>query len=249
MIEIPTLCPTCQSKLERVNDQLFCRNKECPAQIFKKIAHFAKTMKIKGMGEKTIEKLQLEDITDIFHLTPELCSYSIGDKLGIKLSSEIEQSKANSLDVVLASFSIPLIGTVAAKKIASLVTHVSDINEELCKKAGLGDKASSNLLNWIETDFKDKYSNLDIFNSNGNPVQANNTSNIGTVCITGKLKQYKSRAEAAKYLESLGYKVIDSVTKTTDYLIDEEGKQSSKRTKAETLGINITTIDNLIKEL
>jgi NAD-dependent DNA ligase len=33
--------------------------------------------------------------------------------------------------------------------------------------------------------------------------------------------------------------IVESVTKKTDYLVDEEGKQSSKRKKAEELGITI----------
>ena len=46
----PTSCPTCASVLELVNDQLFCRNKLCPAQSAKRVEHFAKTLKIKGLG-------------------------------------------------------------------------------------------------------------------------------------------------------------------------------------------------------
>ena len=44
----PTQCPSCDSVLEWVNDQLFCRNGSCPAQNSKAVEHFAKTIKIKG---------------------------------------------------------------------------------------------------------------------------------------------------------------------------------------------------------
>ena len=62
--------------------------------------------------------------------------------------------------------------------------------------------------------------------------------------ITGKLKSFKTKAEATEILTSLGFKVSDSVTKTTNYLVDEENKQSSKRKKAEEYNIEI--ISNLI---
>jgi len=51
---------------------------------------------------------------------------------------------------------------------------------------------------------------------------------------------------AGAYLESLGYSIMKSVTKKTDYLVDEEGKQSSKRTKAESYGTPIVNIKDLI---
>ena len=50
----PTQCPSCDSVLEWVNDQLFCRNRACPAQNSKAVEHFAKTIKIKGLGPAAI---------------------------------------------------------------------------------------------------------------------------------------------------------------------------------------------------
>ena len=64
-IIIPTHCPACNSELDTVKDQLFCRNPNCPAQSSKKVEHFAKTLKIKGLGAVTIEKLDLQDYHDI----------------------------------------------------------------------------------------------------------------------------------------------------------------------------------------
>ena len=42
-IIIPTHCPACNSELDVVNDQLFCRNPDCPAKSSKRIEHFVKT--------------------------------------------------------------------------------------------------------------------------------------------------------------------------------------------------------------
>jgi DNA ligase (NAD+) len=65
------------------------------------------------------------------------------------------------------------------------------------------------------------------------------------VVITGKLNDYKNRNEAKAYLEGLGFSVKPSVTKKTDYLVDEEGRKSSSRTKAESYGVTITSINEL----
>ena len=103
----PTNCPACSSVLELVNDQLFCRNSLCPAQSAKKLEHFARTIKIKGLGPSTIEKLGLETYNDIYSLSQEQISELLdSEKLGTKLYYEIEKSKSVDLTTLLPAFSI-----------------------------------------------------------------------------------------------------------------------------------------------
>lgn len=243
-INIPTRCPCCESTLVRVNDQLFCKNPECSAQLNKKVEHFAKVLGIKGLGTKTVEKLNLADLTELFYLDFETVSQTLGsEKIAEKLLNEIEKAKMADLSVVLASFSIPLIGETAAKKLVSVVQDISEINAETCKQAGLGEKATNNLLDWLNTEFLELKDFLPFsFKSTQQTVVGETKGNI---CITGKLKSFKTKSEAKTALEQLGYKVSDSLTKTTDYLVDEENKGSAKRIKAEQNGIII--IENLIE--
>lgn len=244
-IHIPTECPCCGSKLDKVNDQLFCKNRECSAQLTKKVEHFAKVLGIKGMGIKTIEKLNLADLTELFYLDFEYVSEALGsEKIAEKLLNEIEKAKSASLATVLASFSIPLIGETASNKLVSVVNDISEINEETCKKAGLGEKATANLLNWLNTEFLEIKEFLPFSFKVTKSTDAAVESK-GVVCITGKLKSFKTKSEAKTALEQLGYKVVDSLTKATDYLVDEENKGSAKRIKAEQNGIIIIT--NLIE--
>lgn len=244
MIQIPTTCPTCNSNLEMVNEQLFCRNKECSAQTLKKIQHYCKVMKIKGMGEKTLEKLDFEKVHDLYDFSVHYYVDALGDTMGNKLFKEVQQSKTIPLNVGLAAFSIPLIGETASKKLGTVCKTIDDISKESCKQAGLGEKATANLLEWIDSQ---EYVGLPI-NLTFEEQTASETSKNISVCITGKLLNFKNRSDAAKYLESLGFTITDSVTKTTNILIDEEGKASSKREKAEKLNIPIITIEELIKE-
>lgn len=249
-IEIPTTCPCCAYPLELVNDQLFCRNTACGAQLGKKLEHFCKTLGIKGMGAKTIEKLGLADITELFYLdrdtvVEQLMSAKVADKLLL----EINQARDADLATVLASFSIPLFGNTAATKLCSVVQHIDEITYETCKQAGLGDKVTDNLLNWLSTDFQEMREFLPFsFQSNQNPVVAD--PNQKTVCITGKLSSYKTKAEAHKALQLAGFKPVESVTKATDYLVDEDNKGSTKRQKADQLGIQIiTNLNTFLKEI
>ena len=247
-IEIPTNCPCCDYKLELVNDQLFCRNQACSAQLEKKVEHFCKTLGIKGMGSKTIEKLQLADITELYYLEQDqVCSAVNSERVGLKLLAEIERSRSADLATVLSAFSIPLIGRTASTKLCSVVNHVDEINVTTCKQAGLGDKATQNLLSWLETEFCEIRHFLPFsFRAEQTSTTAISGKNI---CITGKLSSFKTKAEAYKQLEQLGYTMVESVTKTTNYLVDEEDKSSTKRKKAEQLGIKIiTNLDTFIKE-
>lgn len=247
-IEIPTECPCCNYPLELVNDQLFCRNTACGAQLNKKVEHFCKTLGIKGMGSRTVEKLGLSDITELFYLDSEQVVESLGsEKVALKLLDEIERSKSADLATVIASFSIPLVGSTASKKLCEVVTSVDEISYDTCKQAGLGDKVTQNLVAWLETDFQEMREFLPFsFKSQKN---SNTNNNQKTICITGKLSSYKTKAEAYKLLEEAGYTTVESVTKATDYLVDEEDKGSSKRKKAESLGITIiTNLNTFLKE-
>jgi len=248
-IEIPTECPCCNYTLELVNDQLFCRNTACSAQLNKKVEHFCKTLGIKGMGSRTVEKLGLSDITELFYLDSAQVVESLGsEKVALKLLDEIERSKSADLATVIVSFSIPLVGSTASKKLCEVVTSVDEISYDTCKQAGLGDKVTQNLVAWLETDFQEMREFLPFsFKSQKN---SNTNTNQKTICITGKLSSYKTKAEAYKSLEEAGYTPVESVTKATDYLVDEEDKGSSKRKKAESLGITIiTNLNNFLKEI
>jgi DNA ligase (NAD+) len=247
-IQIPTECPCCNYTLELVNDQLFCRNTACGAQLSKKVEHFCKTLGIKGMGARTVEKLGLADITELFYLDLDQVTDAVGSaKVAEKLLTEIEKAKSADLATILASFSIPLVGNTASTKICLVVNSIDEINQETCKQAGLGDKVTQNLLSWLETDFLEMREFLPFsFQSNKNSVVS---GDLKTICITGKLSSFKTKAEAYKALEEAGYKPVESVTKTTDYLVDEEDKGSSKRKKAESLGITIiTNLNTFLKE-
>jgi len=247
-IEIPTHCPCCNYKLELVNDQLFCRNQACSAQLSKRVEHFCKTMQIKGMGAKTIEKLNLADITELYYLDLDDVAEKLNSKkIAEKLIAEIDSSRSATLSQILASMSIPLVGNTASKKISTIVKHIDEINLETCKQAGLGDRVTQNLLSWLETEFPEMKEFLPFSFHSEMPVVNTNSK---TVCITGKLSSFKTKAEAYKKLTDYGFSITESVTKTTDYLVDEGDKSSTKRKKADELGIKIiTNLDNFLREL
>jgi len=241
----PTNCPACSSILVWINDQLFCKQSDCSAQSTKKIEHFAKTLKIKGLGPATIEKLGLSDYHDIFSLTQEEISFLLdSEKLGSKLHAEIQNcTTASDLTSLLPAFSIPLIGSSASNKLAKQISSINEITPEICTKAGLGPKAASSLCDWLVNSFHfEGYYKLP-FSFQFKKAKQVNIISKGTVCISGKLSSYPTKAAAQKVLEENGYVVKTSITKDVTILFNESGIASSKTKQANEKGITI--IENI----
>ena len=237
----PTTCPSCMAQLEWVKDQLYCNNSNCLGKTSKKIEHFAKTLKIKGLGPRTVERLQILDLHDLYELPLEIMIEALqSEKLAVKLSREIESSKVVDLVELLPAFSIKLIGNTASRKICSIVKHIDDINEDTCSKAGLGPAATENLLDWLIEEFTNGYDRLP-FSWKQREALVTNTGTKGVVCITGKLKSYKTKAAATQHLENMGYLVKSSLTKDVTILVNESGIESAKTQAARDKGVLIIT--------
>ena len=237
----PSHCPSCMTDLEWIKDQLFCHNTNCSGKTSKKIEHFAKTLKIKGLGPRTVEKLQIDSIFDLYELPLEIMIDALqSEKLAVKLSREIESSKTVDLVELLPAFSIKLIGNTASRKICSVVKHITDINEETCDQAGLGPTATENLLDWLIEEFTNGYDRLP-FSFKQKELIVPKTETKGVVCITGKLKSYKTKAAATQHLENMGYLVKSSLTKDVTILVNESGIESAKTQAARDKGVLIIT--------
>jgi NAD-dependent DNA ligase len=238
-IEPPTHCPSCGHELDWVNHLLYCNNSSCITKAAKRVEHFAKTMKIKGLGPATVARLKLSDVADIYLMTEEMIADGLNsNKLAEKLFYEIENSKNAPLNLLLPAFSISLVGRSASDKLSFTCESILDINDETCRSAGLGPKVTKNLMNWLDTEFpaiKDLPFSF-TFNRQAKPKEIK-----GIICISGKLKTFKTKAEATKALTDLGYQVKSSITKDVTILVNESGIESAKTRKARDSGTTIVT--------
>ena len=237
----PANCPICSTILEWEKDQLFCYNPQCSGKTTKRIEHFAKTLKIKGLGPRTVEKLKIQTFFDLYELPLDMMIDALqSEKLAVKLHREIENSKNVDLVDLLPAFSIKLIGRTASNKICSVIQNINEINEETCKEAGLGPTATDNLLDWLIEEFTDGYDRLPFrWQQVGNISKP--ASNVGVICISGKLKTYKTKAAAIQVLEKMGYLVKNSLTKDVTILVNESGIESAKTQAARERGVQIIT--------
>ncbi len=239
-ISFPTNCPSCEAELEWVNDSLYCRNHLCPAQNAKAVEHFAKTMKIKGLGPASIKKLGWTCPSEIYTTERSSILASLGsEKVASKLEAEIVNSFNAPLEFVLPAFGIPLIGKTATLKLSETINSIFEITADTCERAGLGPKATESLLNWIESElpyFLEVMPHSWYFSDTPPP-----TVSKGSVCISGRLKSFNSKADATAALNAAGYEVKSSLTKAVGFLINEGGTESAKTRQARDTGVNIVT--------
>jgi len=246
-IEIPTQCPSCSSDLETVNSQLFCRSKDCPAQSTKKVEAFVKKMRIKGLGPASISKLGFVHPLEIYETHLQAYVEALGEKIGQKIFNEIENSKTTTFATFLSALSIPLIGDTASKKIGAKINSIEDLcKEKFLGYISVGPKALDNLFDYLSDNIDDVEQLEEYFTFL--TVEVKNMEHQGNVCITGKLNDFSNRAKAKEFLEDYGYTITTGVSGKTDYLVCEDGSNSSKSKKAESLEIPIVTIASLIKE-
>ena len=255
-LDIPTNCPSCESKLLHFEDEvaLRCINPRCPAQIKEGLIHFASrdAMNISGLGPSIVEKLfaanLVKDVADIYRLTVEdfLLLDGIKEKSAQKLYQAIQASKENSAEKLLFGLGIRHVGSKASQL---LLQHFHSIEslaqanpEEVASIESLGSVIAQSLQSYFETEgakillseLKELGVNLDY---KGQVVAADAVLSGLTVVLTGKLERL-TRSEAKSKLENLGAKVTGSVSKKTD-LVVAGADAGSKLQKAQELGIEI----------
>lgn len=255
-LDIPTNCPSCESKLLHFEDEvaLRCINPRCPAQIKEGLIHFASrdAMNISGLGPSMVEKLfaanLVKDVADVYRLTENdfLQLEGVKEKTAQKLYQAIQASKENSAEKLLFGLGIRHVGSKASKL---LVQHFHSIEtlaqadpEEVSNIETLGSVIAQSLQTYFATEgskillreLKEFGVNLDY---KGQVVTGDATLSGLTVVLTGKLERL-NRSEAKSKLESLGAKVTGSVSKKTD-LVVVGADAGSKLQKAQELGIEI----------
>lgn len=255
-LDIPTNCPSCDSKLLHFEDEvaLRCINPRCPAQIKEGLTHFASrdAMNISGLGPSIVEKLfaanLVKDVADIYRLTVEdlLLLDGFKEKSAQKLYQAIQASKENSAEKLLFGLGIRHVGSKASQLLLQNFHSIESLAqanpEEIASIESLGSVIAQSLQTYFSTEgsaillreLKESGVNLDY---KGQTVAANAALSGLTVVLTGKLERL-NRSEAKNKLESLGAKVTGSVSKKTD-LVVAGADAGSKLQKAQELGIEI----------
>lgn len=268
--EIPDKCPSCGQALVHLEGEvaLRCINPACPAQIEEGIIHFASrpAMDIMGLGPKIVRQLiqhnLVKDIADLYHLTADDLAEldHFGDKSINNLLTAIDNSRQNSVELLLNGLGIDHVGAKAALLIVQRFKNLNKIMQASVSELTAIDTIGETIAESITTYFAqasvqklvqeliDSGVNIDYLGEDvSNEEIADNFFKNKTVVLTGKLAHF-TRSEFTKKLESLGAKVTGSVSKKTDYVIYGTDA-GSKLTKAESLQIALLTEEEAIEKI
>ncbi|MBI3591265.1 MAG: NAD-dependent DNA ligase LigA [Candidatus Melainabacteria bacterium] len=261
--KLPTKCPTCNSKVEREEEEsaVRCTNYNCPAQIQRRIEHWCSrdAMDIDGVGESLIEQLLknnlIKDPVDLYFLKKEEFENleRMAEKSANNAITSIQNSKSRSLDRLIYAFGIRHIG----KTIAELLTTRFHTLEELSQAAtddlisidGIGPKIAESIVDFFKTDYSkemiEKIKKAEII-SKAKKIKVKDSKLLGkTLVITGTLESM-TRDKAEELIKSLGGRAANSVSKNTDFLVYGV-EPGSKLKKAKELGIPVLTESDFIK--
>ena len=261
-VEIPDVCPVCGGKtaIRSVNDAetLYCTNEACSAKKIKSFTLFVSRdgMNIEGLSEATLEKFiartYIHTFADIFRLSKyreEIVGMEgFGEKSYTNLMESIERARHTTLPRLIYSLGIPNIGVANAKLLCKYFDYdlkrLRDADEEeVSSVEGLGEVIAAAVVSYFADETNQK--NLDdlcLELTIEKPQESSQTQTFAgkTFVITGSVEHFANRNELKAFIEERGGKVTGSVSKKTDYLINNDTTSaSSKNKKAGELGIPI----------
>lgn len=275
VFHVPETCPVCGSPATvRISDNsdtktLRCTNPDCAAKKLRKFTRFVSKqgVNIDGISESTLDRFinegWIKNFADIYRLMEHrdvmMRLDGFGEKSVQNLSEAIRRARTVTDTGMIYALSIPMVGPDVAKRLLSEYTF-----KDLFQKAqetsdeeffssinGIGPEKSKAFVQWCHD-----AENMRIFGLIMEEVQIKETQKTAsgnkcnglTFVITGDVHHYKNRDELKAYIESQGGKVTGSVSKSTNYLINNDLQSTSgKNQKARQLGIPVISEDEFMR--
>ena len=266
---IPDKCPVCgyEARIRQDNDveTLYCMNPDCAAKKIKAFTLFASrdAMNIDGLSEATLEKFiamgfihNFGDIFEIGKYKEQIVEMEgFGQKSFDNLMASLERAKETTLAKVIYSLGIANIGLANAKVICRYFDDDLDRlrhadADEISSIEGIGPVIAGSLVEYFEKEENNQkldhlLSHLHLIHEE---ISKEQVFAGKTFVITGSVEHFSNRSEAKAFIEARGGKVTGSVTKKTDYLINnDKTSSSSKNKKAQELGIPILSEEDFLE--
>lgn len=256
---MPETCPSCGGPLARDPEQVAirCGNAACPAQVKRRLQHFASrgAMDIEGLGEAMVEQLVnhglVRAIPDVYGLTaPALVGLErMGEKSAANLVAGIARSREQPLWKLIFALGILHVGTTGARALATRFVTLDGVMaaspEEVKRTPDIGAVVGASVHEFFgnpanrETLERLRTAGLNF--GERDPAPAASAAKTSAVAgtrwvITGTLS--RPREEAAELLLERGAKVSGSVSNKTDYLL-AGADAGSKLEKAKSAGVKV----------
>jgi DNA ligase (NAD+) len=264
-IELPTQCPSCNSSIIRLDDEVVARcsanRNYCPAQRKEYLRHFASRLAfdVDGLGDKIIEQLVAEDLVkssaDLFKLNTAQISEleRMGEKSAKNLLQALENAKRTTLPRFIYSLGIREVGEATALSLAKHFRTLDGLrgaaHEALEAVDDVGPVVADSLLHYFQ-DEKNmsviehlvalgvQWPEMPVVDTQAMPL-------AGEVWVLTGTLETLARSAAKGYLLSLGAKVSGSVSTKTTKVVAGPGA-GSKLEKAQQLGLRVLEEKDLI---
>jgi DNA ligase (NAD+) len=271
---LPTKCPSCGEKVgikETDNAEfLVCENPNCNAKLVQKISHYCSrdAMNIMGVSESILESLIskgfIKTIPDLYSLDQYKNQIVKLDGFGLKsynnILKSIETSKTCKLANLLFAVGIPNVGRGTAKDISKYFKGSIDefkqaINDSFnfSQIEDIGETTNKSIYEYFSIDnnilmFSKLVQILNIEKEEIKETNSNSSIQGLAFVVTGEVVHFKNRKELEAKILELGGKLTGSVSKNTNYLLNNDiNSPSSKNQKAKQLNIPIITEDMFLE--
>ena len=270
----PECCPSCGERLVFDSDDgedgtetdgegaVRCINPSCPAQLERRLIHFASkgAMGIDGMGPAVVKLLKdaglVASPADIYRLRAEDIEKlpRMGTLSAQKLTASIEASKSAGASRLLFALGVRHIGEAASEDICRRFGGIYPLfdadEDEIAKINDIGAVTAHSLKEFFalpETrELVDSLAESGVKTEYSGTVAGNSLEGL-TFVLTGTLPTL-SRSEASAKLKALGAKVAGSVSSKTSYVVAGEAA-GSKLDRANQLGITVIDENGLFELL
>ena len=255
-------------------ESLYCTSPDCPAKHigrFERLVH-RDALNITGISTATLQAFvdagYLHQLGDIFHLydfKQEITKREgFGEKSYDNMIKSIENGRRTTFQNLFYALGIPGAGHDAAKILDQYFSANLQPGQrkslELIKLfdffpeiGGIGPVLSQSIKDWFATHEAEYLALCDelIIEDDMIPETQEHKDDSCkglTFVITGSLDHYKNRAELKKLIECKGGKVSGSVSKNTDYLINNDTNSTSgKNKKAMELHVPVISEEQFIQ--
>ncbi len=264
----PATCPVCgmptEIKAEGDVKVLICKNPDCAAKKIKSFSLFVSrdAVNIEGVSENTIEKFinegYLRELPDFFRISRFedriVKLEGFGRKSYDNLHAAIEKARNVSPAGLLYSLGVPNIGVATAKLICRHFDNDFDRIrradvQELTAIDGIGEVIAKAFVEFFKSEKANSVLDellKEVKLTAAEEAKEQKFSGL-TFVITGSVEKFKNRNELKDHIESLGGHVAGSVSKNTDYLINNDSmSQSTKNKTARELGVKVITEEEFL---
>ena len=275
---MPTACPVCGGAVVRAEGEVAvrCVNPVCPAQLSRRIEHFASrnALDIRALGETVVDELVgqklVTDPLDLFSLRAvdlyavEISGHRFG-KNALTVMDALEAAKALPLHRWLFAMGIPNVGVTVAKDIAAEHGKLSELansrvlldviaNDEKKGKERqilpIKVEAAKAVLGFFASDYGQRFlARLAMFGIDPASEKKAPVKAEGPLVGMGCVLTgtlSRPRGEYAKLIEEAGGIVQNAVTSKTRYLIAGENTGATKTEKARKLGTEVINEQQLL---